>query len=108
MALFMAQFAYTSETWAKLEHAPRDREAASETLLKSLGGRLIDMYFSPGAEYDGVVIFEAPDQATAAAVTIADLAGGHLKVSRITPLLSVEEMQTVFQRAGSAPDIAPR
>jgi uncharacterized protein with GYD domain len=56
----MAQFAYTPEAWAALIHAPQDRAAASEALVRHLGGRLVGLYYTPGAEYDGFALFEAP------------------------------------------------
>ena len=57
----LAQFAYTPEAWAALIHAPQDRAAASDALVRHLGGRLIGLYYTPGAEYDGFALFEAPD-----------------------------------------------
>jgi ABC-type uncharacterized transport system substrate-binding protein len=45
---------------------PQDRAAASDALLRHLGGRIIGLYYTPGAEYDGFALFEAPDDATAA------------------------------------------
>jgi len=67
MPMFMAQFAYTPEAWAALIHAPQDRAAASDTLLRHFGGRLIGLYYTPGAEYEGFALFDAPDDAAAAA-----------------------------------------
>lgn len=108
MPMFMAQFAYTPEAWATLIHSPQDRAAASETLLRHFGGRLVGMYYTPGAEYDGFVLFEAPDDATAAAVEIADVALGHLRSNRLLRVLSAEEMQAAFRKAATAPNITPK
>ncbi|MCC2654667.1 MAG: hypothetical protein K0Q60_4834 [Microvirga sp.] len=71
MPLFMAQFAYTPQAWTALIHAPQDRAAASDALLRHFGGRLIGLYYTPGAEYDGFALFEAPDDAAAAAAARA-------------------------------------
>jgi uncharacterized protein with GYD domain len=108
MPLFMAQFAYTPQAWSVLIHAPQDRAAASDTLLKHFGGRLIGLYYTPGAEYDGFALFEVPNDATAAAVEIADVAGGHLRSNRLLRLLSADEMHSALKQAGTAPNIAPR
>src|SRR4051812_43333832 len=108
MPMFMAQFAYTPEAWAALIHAPQDRAAASETLLRHFGGRLIGLYYTPGAEYDGFALFEAPDDTTAAAVEIADIALGHLRKNRPQRVLSAEEMHVALQQAAAAPNIAPK
>ena len=108
MPLFMAQFAYTPEAWATLLHAPQDRAAASEELVRHFGGRLVGLYYTPGAEYDGFALFEAPDDAAAAAAEIADLAAGHLRSNRLLRVLSAEEMHAALQQAGTAPNIAPK
>jgi len=89
MPMFMAQFSYTPGTWAALIHAPQDRAAASDALVRHFGGRLIGLYYTPGAEYDGFALFEAPDDAAAAAVEIADVALGHLRNNRLLRVLSL-------------------
>jgi hypothetical protein len=61
----------------------------------------------PGAEYDGFALFEAPDDAAAAAVEIADVALGHLRSNRLLRVLSAEEMHAALQQAASAPNLAP-
>jgi uncharacterized protein with GYD domain len=74
----MAQFAYTPQAWAALIRMPQDRAAASDALVRHVGGRLIGLYYTPGAEYDGFALFEAPDDTAAAAAEIADVALGLL------------------------------
>jgi uncharacterized protein with GYD domain len=108
MPLFMAQFAYTPEAWSALIHKPQDRAAASDTLLRHFGGRLVGLYYTPGAEYDGFALFEAPDDAAAAAVEIADIALGHLRSNRLLRVLSAEEMQAALRQAATAPNITPK
>ena len=97
MPVFMSQFSYTTETWKQLADNPEDRRDAIEPLLESLGGRLIAVYYAFG-DYDGVVIFEAPDGATAAAAVIAAIAPGHVKSVKTTPLLTVDEMQAALSK----------
>src|SRR3954468_10576912 len=104
----MAQFSYTPEAWTALLHVPQDRAAASESLIQHLGGRLIGLYYTPGAEYDGFALFEAPDDATAAAVEIADISLGHLRLNRLQRVLSAEEMRAALQKTAGAPDFAPK
>jgi uncharacterized protein with GYD domain len=108
MPLYMAQFAYTPQAWAALIHAPQDRAAASDALVRHFGGRLIGLYYTPGAEYDGFALFEAPDDAAAAGAEIADVALGHLRSNRLLRVLSADEMQAALQQAATAPDIAPK
>nr|MBA2713953.1 GYD domain-containing protein [Rubrobacteraceae bacterium] len=61
MPLYMTQFAYTPEAWAALTRSPEDRSEPLRGLLENMGGRLVSFYNSFG-EYDGLVIFEAPDE----------------------------------------------
>src|SRR3954453_16071653 len=108
MPMFMAQFAYAPDAWAALIHAPQDRAAASDAMVKHFGGRLIGLYYTPGAEYDGFALFEAPDDAAAAAVEIATLSVGHLRSNRLLRVLSAEEMHTALAHAATAPNITPK
>jgi uncharacterized protein with GYD domain len=108
MPMFMAQFAYTPAAWAAFLRTPQDRAAASDNLVQQLGGRLIGLYYTPGAEYDGFALFEAPDEATAAAIEIADVAAGHLSRNRLIRVLSDEEMKAALEKAAGAPSMAPR
>ena len=99
MPLYMSQFAYTSEAWAALTQNPEDRRQAFGGLLETMGGRLISAYLSFG-EYDGVIIFEAPDEGAAAAVAMAAISPGHLRSFKTTLLLSFEEGVEAMRRAG--------
>ena len=101
MPLYMTQFAYTSEAWAALTHNPEDRSEAFGSLAESMGGRLLSFYNSFG-EYDGLVIYEAPDQSTAAAIVLAAVSPGHLSTAKTTVLLSAEEGVEAMRKAGQA------
>ena len=108
MPMYMAQFAYTPKAWDTIIHAPQDRVAASDSMVKHFGGRLISLYYTPGDEYDGFALFEAPDDASAAAIEIATVAVGHLRSNRLLRVLSSDEMHAALQKAASAPNIAPK
>ena len=71
MALYMTQFSYTPEAWAALLRNPVDRSEALGRLAEQLGGKLVSLYYAFG-DYDGVFIGEAPDDATAAAIVLAE------------------------------------
>ncbi len=99
MPLYMSQFAYTSEAWAALTQNPEDRSTAISGLAETMGARLVSFYNSFG-EYDGVIIFEAPDEGTAAAILMAAITPGHLKALKTTVLLSAEQGVEAMRRAG--------
>ena len=106
MARYMTQFAYTAEAWAALAKNPVDRSQAFGELAQRLGGRLESLYYCYG-EYDGVLIFEAPDDTTAAATIIAAVSPGHVKAVKTTRLLTVDEAMEAMRKAGTATYQAP-
>lgn len=106
MALYMTQFSYTAQAWAALAKNPEDREKVLAGLVERMGGRMLSFYYSFG-EYDGVFTYEAPDDATAAALVIAAIAPGHVKDIRTTKLLTMQDTLDVMRKAGGASYRAP-
>ena len=100
MALYMTQFSYTADAWKALVKEPEDRAAVFAEHAGKLGGRMVSLYYSMG-EYDGMVIFEAPDERTAAAILFAAISPGHLKTTKTTPLMTVEETLEALQKANA-------
>ena len=99
MALYMVQFAYTAESLATMAKNPQDRSIPSSELIEKSGGRLIGFYFCFG-KYDGVALYEAPNDTTATAISIAAASAGHLKASHTTRLFTVEETMEAMRKAG--------
>jgi uncharacterized protein with GYD domain len=71
-----------------------------------MGGRLLSFYNSFG-EYDVLVIYEAPDESTAAAMVMAAVSPGHLSTVKTTVLLTAEEGVEAMRKAGEATYPAP-
>ena len=99
MPVYVTQFAYTPEAWAAFTDNPEDRRAPVREQVESMGGRLICWYLSFG-EYDGLTIYEAPDDATAGAVVLAAARRGHLRATKTTRLFTAEEGMEMMRRAG--------
>jgi uncharacterized protein with GYD domain len=106
MPIYMTQFAYTPEAWETLAENPEDRSAPLRELLETMGGRLVSWYLSFG-EYDGLTIYEAPDDATAGAVVVAAARRGHLRATKTTLLFTAEESVEMMRRAGGTAYKAP-
>ena len=106
MPLYMTQFAYTPQAWAALTKKPENREEIFRGLVQKLGGRLISFYNCFG-DYDGVIVYEAPDETTAAATILAAVAPGHLKAIKTTTLLSTEQTMEAMRKAGAQTYRAP-
>ena len=100
MALYLVQFAYTAEAAATMAKNPQDRSIPSRELVEKFGGRMISFYFSLG-EFDGVCIYEAPDDLTASAISMAAISPGHLKASHTTRLFTPEETMDAMRKAAS-------
>jgi len=98
MPHFMVQASYTADAWAKMIHKPEDREQLYRGLIEKAGGKLKAFYFAFG-EKDVVAILEAPDATTAAALSLAVAAPGHVKHLTTTPLLTTQEGMAAMKKA---------
>lgn len=107
MPVYMTQFTYTQDAWAAMVKHPEDRQAPLANLFEHFGCRLINLYYCFG-EYDGVVIFEAPDYKAASASIMCAVAPGHLKGTKTTQLLTVTEALESMGKAGDFNYPAPK
>lgn len=90
MPKFLTMVSYTPEGIKGLvKEGGTARRRAVEKMLESLGGRLEGFYFAFG-ENDAYVITEGPDNATAAAISLA-ITTGAVRTKTII-LLSPEEL----------------
>ena len=103
----MTQFAYISEAWTVLVKKPEDQGKVLGELVEKMGGRLVSMYYCMG-EYDGMVIYEAPDETTAAATVLSAISPGHLKTTKTTVLLSVEDTVEAMNKANAGAYPGPK
>ncbi len=71
------------------------RQRAVAELCESVGGRLESMYYAFG-DTDVFIIAEVPSNASAAALSLAVNSSGGVQAN-ITPLLSVEEMDSAAE-----------
>jgi len=79
----LIQVAYTPEAWAAMIKNPQDRIEAVRPAVESVGGKLDAGYLAFG-EYD-LGIAEFPDNAAAAAFSVATTSRGALKAFKTTP-----------------------
>jgi uncharacterized protein with GYD domain len=100
MAMYLTQFSYTPETWARLIEHPEDRRKAATTYIESVGGKLHGFWYAFGKQ-DGLTLWEAPDNVSIASVVLAIGAGGALNSCETTVLLDVEETMKALGKAKS-------
>ena len=98
MSLYMYQAGYTSESVASLIEDPQDRIEKVAKEFAAMGARVITGGY-PLGEYDVLVVYEAPDDATAAALALAIAAGGATRSAKTTRLLTGEEWIKSLQAA---------
>ena len=90
MTLYMYQASYTAKSMAAQLLDPRDPMEVISPTLEELGAKLVVAGF-PFGEYDLLVVYEAPDDMTAASVAMAVAAAGEVKSAKTTRLLSGNE-----------------
>jgi uncharacterized protein with GYD domain len=90
MPVYLSRFSYTPETWARMIGNPEDRRDAAQAYIESVGGKLHGFWYAFGT-YDGITLWEAPDNVSMAAVALALTSGGALSSLETTVLLTVDE-----------------
>jgi len=90
MTLYMYQASYTAKSMAAQLKEPQDPLEAIRPTLEDLGAKILVAGF-PFGEYDVLVVYEAPDDMTAASVAMAISAAGEVKSGKTTRLLSGQE-----------------
>ena len=97
MALYMYQASYTAKTMAAQLRDPHDPVEVIRPTLDDLGAKILVAAF-PFGEYDLLVVYEAPDDVTAASVAMAVAAAGEVKSAKTTRLLSGQEWLESFRK----------
>ena len=90
--------AYTAESVAAQIKEPQDRIKVVTPALEALGAKILVGGY-PFGEYDGLLVYEAPDDTTAASVALAIAAGGAVKSAKTTRLLSGQEWIESLRKA---------
>ena len=98
MGLYMYQAAYTAESMAAQIKEPQDRVEAVRPALEALGAKILVGGF-PFGEHDVLVVYEAPDDTTAASVAMAVAAGGAVRSAKTTRLLTGQEWIESLRKA---------
>ncbi|MSQ27870.1 MAG: GYD domain-containing protein [Dehalococcoidia bacterium] len=101
MPLYLYELSYTAESIAAQIKNPQDRlETAARPIIEAAGGKLLGGGFCFG-DNDLVILVEAPDDESVAAVAMAVVAGGAVKSARTTKLLSGAQWVAALKKASS-------
>ena len=101
MTVFITQGRYTEQALKGMVTKPEDRAAQVKGLAKRHGAKMLDYYVTFG-EFDFLIIFEAPDAATAFAILATAGAGGSVTDLRTTVGLTTAEAMAGYEAAGKA------
>lgn len=106
MAHYMLQLAYTSAAWNAMVEKPQNRLEAVQPVIESLGGRVESAWLTFG-EYDVMLVFELPDNVSAAAFAAVIAAGGAARAIQTTPLMTIEDAMAAMQKANGIRSYRP-
>ena len=99
MPLYMYQGAYTPESWAAQIKNPQNRvETVGKKVCEAAGGKLVGAWLCFG-DYDFVIIADVPNNESMAAVALAAGAGGAIKASKTTVLMTATDGVGALKKA---------
>jgi len=99
MPFYMYQGAYTPQSWAAQVKNPQNRiETVGRQACEAVGGKMVGAWYCLG-DFDFILIADVPNNESMTAISLAVAAGGAIKNSRTTPLMTgaqaVEAMKKV-------------
>lgn len=99
MPLYMYQAAYTPESWSAQLKNPQNRvETVGRQVCEAVGGKLVGGWLCFG-EYDLVIIADVPNNEAMAAIALGVGAGGAIKASKTTVLMTGAEGVAALKKA---------
>jgi uncharacterized protein with GYD domain len=101
MPLYLSRFSYTPDAIRALIKNPEDRAKAAGEAAETLGVKLMGFWYALG-EFDGVLLAEAPDNASVAGLAMLVGGSGALSKFETTPLITMDEAQEAMRKAGGA------
>ena len=101
MAKFALQGRFRGKTVARMIENPGDRVAAVRAAMEAVGGKL-DAYYWMLGDKDFLVIVDAPDSATAAAVSLAVTSSGAFSEFETHELIPSDDISRILERAKQA------
>ena len=99
MRRYMIQINFSTESVQGLVAKPQNRKTQATAVVKQLGGKLVDYYFTFG-EWDGVVIADLKSDVDAMSVALMIGASGAGN-TKITVLHSMTEAIKAMRKANS-------
>lgn len=98
MKKYVALVSYSPEGWASVIEKGLDRSSAVAKSMEQVGGKLDAAYWMM-SHYDGLVIFEVPDDLTAMALTARISASGIFRHVEIHQLFEHKDHAKIIEMA---------
>ena len=99
MPLYMYQAAYTAESWAAQVKNPQNRvESVGRQATEAVGGKMIGGWYCLG-DYDVILVADVPNIESMAAIAVAIAAGGAIKSSHTTVLMTGAELVAALKKS---------
>ena len=98
MLRYVSFFSYTGEAWERMIKKPGNRANAAQALIEEIGGTMETFYWMLG-DWDGLVIYEMPDVAAAAAFSGRVISSGLLKSVSTHQLIGSDEGHEALLKA---------
>jgi uncharacterized protein with GYD domain len=95
---YVTFFRYAGEAWKRMIEIPENRAVAARNLIEKVGGSMETFYWMFG-EWDGLVIYEVPDTASAAAFSGLVTSSGLISGVMTHQLVSMEDAHMALDRA---------
>jgi uncharacterized protein with GYD domain len=99
MAFYLMRGKFSQHAMQALTQRPEDRLVTTAKFLQGVGGRLHYYFFSFG-EFDFVLLYELPDNVSAAALSMVLKASGAVTETDNAVLMTMEEAVAAMQKAG--------
>ena len=101
MPLYMYQAAYTAESWSAQMKNPQTRvESVGRQVTEAVGGKMIGGWYCLG-DYDAILIADVPNIESMAAIAVAIAAGGAIKSSHTTALMTGAVLVAALKKSES-------
>jgi len=101
MPTYLALFAYTGDTWRRLMGSSGDRTSAITAAVQAAGASLRSVHWMLGS-YDGVLVLDAPDSVSAAAVSVTAMSSGAFRAVETHELFTQDQLEGILSRAADA------
>jgi uncharacterized protein with GYD domain len=99
MPLYMYQAAYTAESWAAQVKSPQNRvESVGRQATEAVGGKMVGGWYCLG-DYDVILVADVPNIESMAAIAVAIAAGGAIKSSHTTALMTGADFVAALKKS---------